>query len=170
MTIHARPRSARAFTVRLLGLILALVLAGGLASAGHAKAAKASDDLHLTFTKWLIGDGPYMAGVVGGDIEGLFAGTILTFSQPGDGHTYITAEYRVLAEDGSKKLTAIMTIDENDKTNKAVLNGDVTEGWLTGERVVGEYTVLPDGCALNKIGGPCFQGTLLVTGDDRSPS
>lgn len=65
MHIQARPRSARTFTLRLLGLILALVLAGGLASASHMKAAKASDAGTFTGIKDCRGTGPNPPGTTG---------------------------------------------------------------------------------------------------------
>jgi hypothetical protein len=163
MNIEARPRSARTFTLRLLGLLLALVLAGGLASASHVKAAKASDGLELTFTKWITAY-PQMGGVVGGDIEGRFAGYIFSLTTTDDGHfTYITARYGVVAEDPSENLTAIMQVTQNNWTGVAQLHGVVTEGWLAGEQVVGQYKVLST-CAGNP-NGPCFKGTLRVNGD-----
>jgi hypothetical protein len=116
-----------------------------------------------TFTKWIVA--PFnptpalfanLGGVVGGDVgEGVFTGEALTFVVV-DSLTTIEAIYRF---DGTKhSFTAAVHVEQIGAN--AVIVGVVTEGWLKGHAVQGEYTAgtcehdgpLPD----------CFEGTLEI--------
>ena len=157
------PQSARAFSVRLLGLILILVVAGGLASASQVKAVKASDAIELTYTKWFSPHYPLMTGVVGGDIVGTFGGFVISRTLRADGRFVdLEAQYEIHANNESQSFTAIVEGQENVEKGTALLHGVVTSGWLTGEQVSAEFAVLPSCPGIHN--GPCFQGTILVMG------
>jgi hypothetical protein len=106
-----------------------------------------------TFTKWLT-TYPNMAGVVGGAVgDGSYAGEILKRT-PG-ATTVIEALYHF---NGAKhSFTALVHVEQT--SGKAVIIGVVTEGWLKGNQVEGEYTVITCTQAPN---GTCFQGTLDI--------
>jgi hypothetical protein len=108
-----------------------------------------------TFTKWVTA-APIMAGVVGGAVgDGSYAGEVLKMT-PGT-TTVIEALYHFK---GSKhSFTALVNVEQTGL--KAVITGVVTEGWLKGSQVKGEYTQItssqsPDGTA--------YQGTLNIAG------
>ena len=64
---------------RFIGLILALVVAGGFAVASQARSASGHDGqpgVELTYTKWFAPTFPNMVGDVGGDIVGKFGGAV----------------------------------------------------------------------------------------------
>jgi hypothetical protein len=157
MQIQVRPRSARTFTLRVLGLILALVLAGGLASASNLKAAKAEDSVQLTYTKWFISP-TEMTGFVGGDIVGSFHGTLLSIRVTPEFYL-LKAQYDIIA--GDQSFSAIVQGKQNIKKGTAVLHGVVTTGWLTGEPVLAKFEVISCSQAPN---GVCFQGAIRVGG------
>jgi hypothetical protein len=111
---------------------------------------------NITFTKWIT-TLPNMAGIVGGDVgTGAFAGEILTFI-PGSDITNIEALYHINGK--SHSFTAHVFVTENEVTRSAVIAGAVTDGWLKGGLVYGEYKIIscPD-----KTSGVCFQGVLHV--------
>ena len=67
---------------------------------------------------------------------------------------------------GSKHaFTADLTVTQDDSAGTATITGQVTEGWLKGASLTGEYTVLAV-CPLetpdNVYGTLCFQGALHV--------
>lgn len=162
MDIPFKPHTARGFTVRFMGLVLAVVLAGGLAAASHVSAAKASKDIELTYTKWFPTPGsPIMTGVVGGDIEGTFAGLLLSRTAVSPGVFHLKARYDVIGEQAHKSFSAI--VEGNSVLGTADLQGVVASEWLTGAQVVVHFTTVPS-CALHPS-GPCFTGTIVVLGD-----
>jgi hypothetical protein len=161
--MHAqfKPHTATGLTLRFLGLLLALVLAGGFAAASHVN-AKASNDIELTYTKWFPTPGsPVMAGVVGGDIEGTFAGLLLSRTAVSPGVFHLKARYDIIAEQPHKSFSAI--IEGNSVRGTADLQGVVTSGWLDGGQVVVHFITVPS-CALHPS-GPCFTGTIQVSRD-----
>jgi hypothetical protein len=96
-----------------------------------------------------------MEGVVGGAVgEGSFAGEILKYT-PGT-TTMIEALYHFSGSVHS--FTALLHIEQTGL--KAVLVGMVTEGWLKGSRVEGEYTQIATEQSPN---GTAFRGTLSIT-------
>jgi hypothetical protein len=114
----------------------------------------------VTFTKWTT-TFPDMAGVVGGDVgDGTFAGEILSLVKSPDGSTTtIHALYHI---NGSRHFfTADNHITQDNVAGTAVITGVVTEGWLEGAAVTGEYKVLAN-CPENTTGGRCFQGALEI--------
>jgi hypothetical protein len=145
----------------VLTILTALILgAGALASSGQVKDARAADAVELTYTKWFSPRFPTMTGVVGGDIVGQFGGTVLDRDLIADGQIgKLTAIYEVIADDPSQSFTALVHGTQNNETHTAVLNGVVTSGWLTGEQVHAEYSVISCTQAPNHV---CFQGTIRV--------
>jgi hypothetical protein len=111
-----------------------------------------------TFTKWMIGEGPGMAGVVGGAVgEGTYAGKVLDFN-PGP-TAVIEATYQF---NGSKRpFTALVHVEQTGL--QAVITGVVTDGWGKGNRVKGEYTEIK--CDHDGITTDCWRGTLDIASD-----
>jgi hypothetical protein len=103
-----------------------------------------------TFTKWLVGEGPAMAGVGGGAAgEGAYAGKVLDFN-PGP-TTVIAAIYQF---NGSKRpFTALVHVEQTGL--EAVI-----DGWGKGNRVKGGYTQIK--CDHDGITTDCYQGTLPI--------
>ena len=159
----------------------------GLAVLEHERAAAAERDRlhraqdagairHVTFTKWATSPpvnppssvGIYFAGVVGGDVgSGRLAGEVLSDSQMVARFWLGHARYEFYGEKHS--FIADIHVTENHTTDPAtaVINGVVTQGWLKGAQVTGEYTVMPV-CPIatpgNVFGTLCFQGTLHIDG------
>jgi hypothetical protein len=109
-----------------------------------------------------------MVGVVGGDVgPGTYTGEVISMNTVGN-ITSIEAFYHF---NGSKHaFTAHLYITQDDSAGTATITGDVTEGWLRGASVTGEYNVLPV-CTIDDIpidtpgnvfGTMCFQGALHV--------
>lgn len=107
-----------------------------------------------TFTKWMVGEGPGMAGVVGGAVgDGAYVGKVLDFD-PGP-TTVIAATYQFI---GSKRaFTALVHVEQTDLN--AVISGVVTDGWLKGHPVRGRYTQIS---CTEAPDGTCFQGRLNI--------
>jgi hypothetical protein len=149
-----------------LGLVLIAAIAGSaLAYSGSAKGHTFDD----TFTKWVTTSVPAtgvvanMVGVVGGDVgAGTYVGEILSMITV-DTTTSIHALYHFT---GSKHaFTADLNITQDETEGTATVAGKVTDGWLKGASVTGEYNVLPTCTMLtpdNAFGTVCFQGALHV--------
>jgi hypothetical protein len=130
----------------------------------HGK--KGNRDAQVSFTKWVTafpnqpGLIANMAGVVGGDVgDGVFTGEVLKMeTDVVTGVTEIVAFYHF---NGPKhSFTALNNIVQTGL--KAVITGVVTDGWLKGHAVEGEFTQF----ACDKgITGACYQGTLEIEGD-----
>ncbi len=126
---------------------LALADAGGVK--GHT--------FDVTFTKWIT-TFPNMAGIVGDDVgDGAFAGEILNINTVGT-ITKIEALYHVYGSRHS--FTAHIFVTQDNVAGMAAIIGEVTEGWLEGAHVTGEYKVLAH-CNIGTT-GTCFQGTLNI--------
>ena len=149
-------------TAFVITVLTALILgAGALAATGQVN-ARAGDGVDLTYTKWFSPAFPHMVGVVGGDIEGTFSGTVLDISTPGDKRfTYLTARYNVVATDPSKSFSAMVMGRQDNQKLTAVLTGYVSSGYLAGDRVRAQYTVFS--CA-RSANNRCFTGTIRLTG------
>jgi len=150
----------------LLGLVLVATTAGAaLAYKGDAKGHTFDD----TFTKWVITTPPApgvmlnMVGVVGGDAgPGTYTGEVISANTVGN----ITSIEAIYHFNGSKHaFTAELNVTQDESAGTATITGRVTEGWLKGASVTGEYTVLAV-CPLdtpdNAYGTLCFQGALHV--------
>ncbi len=120
----------------------------------------------VTFTKWVTafpnqpGLIANMAGVVGGDVgSGVFTGEVLKMSTDAvTGVTEIVAFYRFNGPTHS--FTALNHIMQTGGVagSKAVIVGVITDGWLKGHAVGGEYTQI----AIDHDGGTGYQGTLEI--------
>jgi hypothetical protein len=130
-----------------------IALLGVLTPASAAASAAAE---HSTFTKWIT-TAPIMAGIVGGAVgDGSYAGEILKMTTGTT--TVIEALYHFT---GSKhSFTALVHVEQTGL--KAVITGVVTEGWLKGGQVKGEYTQITSPQAPGD--GTAFQGTLDILG------
>ncbi len=149
-------------------LALVLVAAFAAAPAHYALADAGGAEGHafdVTFTKWVTGF-PNMTGVVGGDTgTGTFAAEALSLNVDGT-MEYVHAVYYL---DGSRhSLTADIHATQDDATHTGVITGTVTDGWLKGATLQGEYKVFSslwsDSCPIetpgNTMGDICFQGVL----------
>ena len=115
-----------------------------------------------TFTKYIF-DYPFMMGVVGGDVgTGTYAGEVLNLSTVGD-ITSVVALYHF--NGGTHSFTAHVFVTQNDVAGTATITGQVTDGWLKGAGVTGEYNVYgvcPISTPGNIEGTRCYQGTLHI--------
>jgi hypothetical protein len=129
---------------------------------------------NVTFTKWVAtlpanppsNAGISMPGVAGGDVgNGRFLGKVLSDDLSVSGFWLGHARYEFYGEGHS--LIADVHVTENDTANPATaaITGVVTQGWLGGAQLTGEYTVMPV-CPIatpgNVFGTLCFQGTLHI--------
>ena len=150
----------------LLVLVLVATSAGAaLAYSSNAKGHTFDD----TFTKWVITTPPApgvilnMMGVVGDDVgSGTYTGEVLSANTVGN----ITSIHALYHFNGSKHaFTADLKITQDESLGTAAITGYVTEGWLKGASVTGEYTKVAV-CLLdtpdNLYGTLCFQGVLHV--------
>ena len=119
-----------------------------LVTAGVAAGAQQS-----TFTKWVT-TAPAMAGVVGGACgNGVYAGEILKYTEGPT--TVIEALYHF---NGSKHVfSALVHVEQTGM--KAVISGVVSEGWMKGNSVQGEFTQIATTQSPN---GTAFRGTLNI--------
>jgi hypothetical protein len=150
----------------LLGLVLVATTAGTAWAYSSGATGHTFDD---TFTKWVTTSPPApgvaanMVGVVGGDVgPGTYTGEVISMNTV-DNITSIEAVYHF---NGRKHaFTAELNVTQNDSTGIGTITGRVTEGWLKGASVTGEYNVLavcPIETPDNAYGTLCFQGTLHV--------
>jgi hypothetical protein len=145
---------------RALAAFAAVVLVTLSLSAGAVAADGGRDHRNAenTFTKWVTSlSSGTMAGVVGGDVgDGTYAGQVLSMVTVGD-TTTIHATYGF---DGSThSFSADVQVVQTGLN--AVITGIVTEGWLKGNQVEGQYTQIP--CS-NGVEDPqrCYSGTLDI--------
>ena len=164
-TVVTKIQSLKGWSI-LLALVLVATTAGAaLAYKGNAKGHTFDD----TFTKWVITSPPAegvilnMMGVVGGDVgPGTYTGEVISANTVGN----ITSIQALYHFNGSKHaFTAELNITQDESAGTATITGHVTEGWLKGASVTGEYTVLavcPIETPDNAQGTVCYQGTLHV--------
>ena len=147
---------------------LALVAGAAFLSFSLTPGEAAADDdrdhrnAENTFTKWAT-DWPHLAGIVGGDVgRGTFAGEVLNYLPGAPGSpTFIEALYHFNGRKNS--FTAHVYVTQIDL--KAVIIGVVTDGWLKGNLVEGDYTQIK--CSHDHIVTDCFQGTLDILQDSK---
>jgi hypothetical protein len=114
-----------------------------------------ADTSRATFTKWLIGEGPEMAGTVGGAVgDGTYSGKVLDMN-PGP-TTTIEARYGLHGTDHD--FTALVHVEQTGRD--AVITGVVIDGWRKGQQVSGSYTEIQ--CAHDGVTTDCWQGGLEV--------
>ena len=112
-----------------------------------------------TFTKWLVGEGPAMAGVVGGAVgEGTYAGKILEYWL-GD-TTIVAALYGF--EGSERSFTALVHVEQIGL--QATISSVGTEGWGKGRPVQGSFDEIK--CDHDGVTTDCWQGSLEVAGDE----
>lgn len=151
-------------------ILLVLVLVA--TTAGAALAYSSDPGGHTfdsTFTKWVTTWPPTenvpanMVGIVGGDVgPGTYAGEVISVNTVGN----ITSIHALYHFNGSKHaFTADLDVTQDESAGTATITGYVTEGWLKGASVTGEYRVLavcPMETPDNVFGTVCFQGALHV--------
>jgi hypothetical protein len=127
----------------------------------------------FTFTKWATSwpayypslAGVFMEGVVGGDVgNGRYAGLVLSDDlTQAPAYWLANARYEFYGEKHS--FIADVNVVQNNTTGTGVITGFVTQGWLKGAQLTGEYTIMPV-CPIatpgNVFGTVCFKGTLHV--------
>jgi hypothetical protein len=135
----------------------------------HPSVISKGHTFDATFIKWVTTTPPApgvlanMVGVVDGDVgPGTYTGEVISMTPEGN-ITIIQALYHI---NGRKHaFTADLTIRQDESTGTATITGRVTEGWLKGASVTGEYNVLavcPIDTPDNLYGTVCFQGALHV--------
>jgi len=149
---QGKGRRSRAISLIAAGTLLALTLGAGTALADGNQDHRNAEN---TFTKHIT-EYPAMAGVVGGDVgAGTYSGEILSLAVTGTG-LEIDAAYHFSGSIHS--FTAMVHVSQTgfDNGATAVITGQVTDGWLHGNVVQGEYTQIA--CSA----GTCYQGTLDI--------
>jgi hypothetical protein len=153
---------------RIFVVLVMSLMSWGIATRAGAQPAESGPPVVITFTKWIT-TFPDMAGVVGGDVVGNFAGEVLTLQNTTNpavtSITRLVAIYGIHDSAGSHSFTALVQGGQNNSTNKALLDGVILGGWQTGARVHVEYLVI-NSCAGNPS-GPCFQGTIRIGSDSQ---
>lgn len=123
--------------------------------------ASSGPNIEVTFTKWIDPSFPQFKGVAGGDVPGDFAATVLQRTPFDNGNIVdLRARYEVIAEDAGHSFVAEIEGKQNNQTLRAVLNGSVVHGWLTGARVHVTFDVIEPCSQFNKP--RCFTGILTV--------
>ena len=121
-------------------------------------AAVADRPTEATFTKWLIGEGPEMAGIVGGIVgPGTYAGTVFELV-PGE---TTTVEARYGFRGSERSFTALVHVEQTGLESTIV--GVVTDGWNKGSKVEGEYVEIQ--CEHDGQTTDCWRGSLRVVAD-----
>ena len=140
-----------------------------LADAGGVK----GHTFDFTFTKWATSapehypslEGVLMAGVVGGDVgNGRYAGEVISDDLTQEPDFWLAnARYEFYGKRHS--FIADVDVVQDNTAGTAVITGVITQGWLKGAQLTGEYTVYNE-CPIatpgNVFGTLCFQGTLHV--------
>ena len=136
---------------------------------GARTQAKGGANVEVTFTKWGTGiPVPTHTGVAGGDVPGTFAGTVLSRDAFENGTiVQLEARYEVTAADPAHSFVAHIEGTLNNPTQKAVLNGTVTAGWLVGAQVQVTFDVIVPATGTSCVSGApvnrtCFQGTIRI--------
>jgi hypothetical protein len=113
-----------------------------------------------TFTKWMVGEGPGMAGIVGGATgDGEYTGKVLDYV-PGP-TTVISATYEFKGSE--RPFTALVHVEQTGL--EGVVRGIVTDGWGKGRPVRGGYTEIK--CDHDGVTTDCWQGTLTIEDPER---
>src|SRR5688500_18747640 len=136
---------------------------------GAQTQASGGDPVEVTFTKWGTGlPVPTHTGFAGGDVPGTFAGTVLSRDAFDNGTVVkLEARYEVTATDPAHSFVALIEGTLNNPTQKAVLNGTVTSGWLAGAQVQVTFDVIVPSAGTScvpqaPVNRTCFQGTIRV--------
>jgi len=160
-----KKQSFKKWSILLVLVLVATTAGAALAYSSDAKGHTFDD----TFTKWVTTSPPApgvlvnMVGVVGGDVgPGTYTGEVLSVNTVGN-ITSIHALYHFHGRQHA--FTADLHVTQDESAGTATIVGYVTEGWLKGASVTGEYTVLavcPMDTPDNAQGTVCYQGALHV--------
>src|ERR1051325_10854082 len=148
----------------LLAFVLVATTAGAALAFNNDVQGHTFDN---TFTKWVVTWPPAenvpanMVGIVGGEVgSGTYTGEVISVDAVGN----ITSIHALYHFNGSKHaFTADLQVLQDESAGTATISGYVTEGWLKGASVTGEYNVLavcPMETPGNVFGTVCFQGAL----------
>ena len=128
---------------------------------GAQAQATTGANIEVTFTKWIDPSFPQFKGVAGGDVPGDFAATVLERTPFDNGNIVdLRAKYEVIADNPARSFVAEIEGKQNTQIGRAVLNGSVVDGWLTGARVHVTFDVIEPCPQFNKP--RCFTGILRV--------
>ena len=138
------------------------ILSGIPGVAGTQTAAQnGGPNVEVTFTKWIDPSFPTFAGVAGGDVPGTFAATVLSRTAFDNGNIIkLEARYEVIGDDSGHSFVALIEGTQITQTQRAVLNGTVIEGWLTGAQVHVTFDVIRPCPQFDKPA--CFSGVIRV--------
>jgi hypothetical protein len=129
--------------------------------AGTQTQARGGGNVQVTFTKWIDPAFPAFAGVAGGDVPGAFAATVLRRTPFDNGNIIqLEARYEVIGDDPAHSFVALIEGTQITQTQRAVLNGTVIEGWLTGAQVHVTFDVIRPCPQFDKPA--CFSGVIRV--------
>ena len=135
----------------------------------HERGDRDHRDAKATFTKWVTafpnqpGLIANFAGVVGGAVgDGIFTGELLLYN-PGPTVSHFVAFYHFTGPKHS--FTALVDVVQTGSGpgTKAVIVGVVTDEWLKGHAVKGEFT--EGTCGTPSM--PCYTGTLQIDRDSK---
>jgi hypothetical protein len=111
-----------------------------------------------TFTKWMVGEGPEMAGLVGGAVgQGVFAGKVLDMKMGPT--TTVEAQYGF--EGSERAFKALVHVEQTGL--EAVISGVVIDGWGKGSPVRGAFSEIQ--CEHDGVTTDCWRGSLEIVGD-----
>jgi len=175
-TLETKVRSSKSWRI-LFALVLMVASLFAIAPAQSALADAGGVKGHtfdFTFTKWATSwpefypslAGVLMEGIVGGDVgNGVYAGEVISDDLTQPGFWLANAQYEFYGKKHSFIADVHVTQTLGNTPDTAVITGVITQGWLKGAQLTGEYTVMPV-CPIetpgNVFGTLCFQGTLHV--------
>ena len=108
-----------------------------------------------TFTKWMVGEGPEMVGIVGGAVgAGTYAGRVLDYT-PGPTQV-IAALYGF--HGAERSFTALVHVEQTGLDG--VVRGVVMDGWRKGAGVSGQFREVQ--CEHDGVTTDCWQGSITV--------
>jgi hypothetical protein len=154
------------FTAACSGQRFSPTSPSGVAGVGAQTQASGRDPVEVTFTKWGTGVPGAFTGVTGGDVPGMFAGTVLS-SDPFDNGTIVQLEARYKVTGANHSFTAQIEGKRNVPTQHAVLTGTVIGGWLVGAQVQVTFDVIAAQADIScvpqaPVNRTCFQGTIRI--------
>lgn len=124
----------------------------------HDVQARDGGAAEATFTKWMVGEGPEMAGVVGGVVgAGAYQGRVLDHA-PGPIQKVI-ATYTF--EGSDRSFTALVYVEQTGLDGD--VSGLVVDGWGKGRAVRGAFREIR--CDHDGTTTDCWQGSVRVVDD-----
>ncbi len=164
-----------AIRTRIVVVMVVSLVSWGVGTRVSAEPGEGGHPVVVTFTKWVTSfpnkedSVANMKGVVGGDVVGDFAGEVFerqtTTNTEITSITWLVAIYEIHA--GPHSFTALVQGGQNNQTNKALLDGVILGGWLTGARVQVGFLQINNSTDCTNAGAPpstspCFQGTIRI--------